>query len=155
VLFPKLARWTPLVAVLNDAPTFPAPAPPCGHDAWIDFLAVWFECTGRSIPEAWRTPDSDAASSLGAHDTWLDVAERRRFTFRYRQSVEDFIAGNHARMNWNRRMMGPAVVAGFDAALDQLMRAFVTDGMLTLDAASELISGAPRMAPRPTGDGRR
>jgi SAM-dependent methyltransferase len=147
-LFPKLARWTPLVALLNDAPTFPAPAPPCGHDAWIDFLALWFERTGRRIPEAWRTPNPDAWAPLGPHGAWLDILGRRRFTATFRQSVEDFVIGNHARMNWNRRMMGPATVTAFDAALDALMRPFAADGMLTLDVASELLWGAPRASPR-------
>jgi SAM-dependent methyltransferase len=146
-LFPRLARRTPLVAALNDAPIFPAPAPPCGHAAWIDFLAVWFERTGRRLPDAWRTPAAAAWSQLGPHEAWLDIVGRERFVFTYEQSVDDFVAGNHARMNWNRRMMGPAVVAAFDAALDRLMRPFATHGVLTLDAASELVWGAPRSTP--------
>jgi SAM-dependent methyltransferase len=148
-LFPKLARWTPLVAVLNDAPIFPSPAPPCGHEAWIEFLAVWFERTGRRLPEDWRTPRAEAWSPLGSHEAWLDIAGRRRFAATYEQRVDDFVAGNHARMNWNRRMMGAEVVAEFDAALDALMRPFATDGVLTLEAASELVWGAPRAAPKP------
>lgn len=147
VLFPKLVGWTRLVALLNDAPSFPAPAPPCGHDAWVDFLDLWFRRTGRQISPDWRTPDPDAWSPLGPHGDWLDIAGRRRFAFTYRQSVEAFVTGNHARGNRNRRMMGETLVAGFDSALADLMRPFAKGGMLEIDAISELSWGAPRTTP--------
>ncbi len=148
VLFPKLARWTPVVALLNDAPIFPLPSPPCGHETWIDFLDHWFTRTGRQLPSAWRTPDPDAAAPLGPHGEWIDIAGRERFAFTFHQSLEDFVVGNHARGNWNRRMMGEDVVTEFDAALADLMRPYASDGMLTLQAESELVWGAPRGSPR-------
>jgi SAM-dependent methyltransferase len=148
VLFPKLARWTPVIALLNDAPIFPLPPPPCGHDAWIEFLEVWFQRTGRAVPAAWRTPDPAAWSSLRPHGDWIDVAGRERFAFSFRQSVEDFIVCCHSRVSWNRQMMGDDVAAAFDAALDALMRPFSVEGMLELDVVSELTWGRPRPTPQ-------
>jgi SAM-dependent methyltransferase len=150
VVFPKLARWTSVVALLNDAPTFPAPPPPCGHDAWLDFVEPWFGRTGRQIPDAWRAPDPEAWSPLGPHGAWLDIAGRRRFAHTFRQSVEDFVIGNHSRVNWNPRVLGPALSAEFDRELDALMRPFATAGILDIDAACELTWGAPRATPRPS-----
>ena len=49
-LFPKLARRTGLIAVLNNDPVFPAPPPPCGQEAWVDFLTTWYARTGRQAP---------------------------------------------------------------------------------------------------------
>jgi SAM-dependent methyltransferase len=147
-VFPKLVRWTPVVALLNDAPTFPDPAPPCGRDAWVAFLDEWLQRTGRQLPAGWRTPLPDAFAPLGPHGDWLDVAGRCRFTFRFRQSVSDFIAGNHGRMNWQRRRIGEAVAAAFDAALDALLRPFAdAGGILDVAASSELVWGAPRATP--------
>jgi SAM-dependent methyltransferase len=143
VLFPKLAGWTPLVALLNDAPTFPLPAPPCGLEAWLDFLDLWYRRTGRQAPAAWRAPNPDAWGPLAPHGDWLDIAGRERFTFTFRQTVEDFIAGCHSRVSWNRRMMGAGVAAAFDEALDGLMRPFAVDGILEIEVASELTWGAP------------
>jgi SAM-dependent methyltransferase len=147
-LFPKLARWTGVVALLDDAPSFPAPAPPCGHEAWVDFLDHWFQRTGRQINPAWRNPDPDARPSLGPHAAWLDIAGRQRFAFSFRQSVADFVAGNHARMNWNRKMMGEATADAFDTALAELMSPFAEGGVLEVAAASDLTWGAPRSIPR-------
>ena len=148
-VFPKLARWTGLLALLNDNPTFPAPAPPCGHDAWVDFLTLWLERTGRQAPPAWRTPNPDAWSLLGDHGAWIDIIGRRRFAYTHRQSVEDFVISCHSRPSWNRRRMGAEAVAGFDAALDEMMRPFATDGVLELDVVSELTWGVPRRTPLP------
>ena len=148
VMFPKLAQWTPVVALLDDAPIFPAPAPPCGYEAWARFLDRWFARTGRRIADAWRTPRPDAwLPPLGPAGAWLDIAGRRRFRFTFRQSVADFVVGNHARGNWWRRMIGTEVAAEFDAALDALLRPFATGGVLELEAVSDLTWGAPRRTP--------
>ena len=74
----------------------------------------------------------------------MDVVGRERFVFSYRQTVEDFIDNQHVRINWYRPMMGEARAEAFDRDLEALMRPFAVDGMLTLDAASELTWGAPR-----------
>jgi SAM-dependent methyltransferase len=143
VLFPKLARWTPILAELNDAPVFPYPAPPCGMPAWLGFLNRWRTRLDR--------PPIEASSGLpplpnGArpHESWMDVVGRERFFFSFQQSVEDFVDNQHVRVNWYRPAMGEALAEAFDRDLEALMRPFAVDGMLTLDAASELTWGAPR-----------
>jgi len=147
VLFPKLTHWTGVLAVLNNDPTFPQPPPPCGHDTWIDFLEAWFAKTGRAVPAAWR----DAANppeSLAPHEAWMDDVRRERFSFSFRQSVEDFVASSHSRVSWPRSRMGRDLAGEFDSALDALMRRFSIDGMLELEIVSELTWGAPRETPR-------
>lgn len=146
ILFPKLARWTPVLAVLNDAPIFPAPPPPCGHDAWVGFLGEWFERTGRKLPAAWREGGA-APPQPAPHEAWMEVAGRQRFAFVFRQSVVDFVASNHSRANWARRWMDSDQARAFDAALTAMMTPFAVDGLLALDVVSELTWGAPRSTP--------
>jgi len=146
-LFPKLTRRTPILAVLNNDPIFPLPPPPCGHEAWVAFLADWFARTGRVAPAAWRDP-ANAPPPPAPHEAWMDDVGRERFSFGFRQSVEDFVISCHSRVSWNRRQMGEALAAQFDAALDALMRPFATEGMLELEIISELTWGAPRSTPR-------
>jgi SAM-dependent methyltransferase len=147
ILFPKLARWTTLFAVLSNDPIFPLPSPPCGHDAWIDFLTEWYARTGRTAPAAWRYPDPDAMPAA-PHEAWMDVAGRGRFRFSFRQSVGDFVASCHSRVSWRRAVMGSATADAFDTALAALMRPYATDGMLDLELVSDLTWGAPRAAQR-------
>ncbi len=145
-LFPTLADWTSLLAVAGNDPTFPLPPPPCGLDAWVGFLSDWFVRTGRTPPEDWREP---AGTRLSApHEAWIDVVGKERFAFVHRQSVESFIASNHARVNW--RQLDDELAGRFDRELDALLRPHATpDGMLELEVVSELTWGAPRRTPLP------
>jgi SAM-dependent methyltransferase len=59
-VFPKLARLTGLIAMLANDPLFPRPPPPCGIEAWLDFLTRWNERVGRATPARWR----DSAPAL-------------------------------------------------------------------------------------------
>jgi SAM-dependent methyltransferase len=145
--FPKLARWTSLLAVLGNDPLFPAPPPPCGRRAWVDFLCEWRERTGRVPPAAWRDP-SLATPPATPHHAWMDLAGREVFAFPFAQSVEDFVASCHARISWPRSQMGAALAVEFDAALEALMRPYSADGVLELEVVSELTWGAPRSSPR-------
>ncbi|HEY1929737.1 MAG TPA: class I SAM-dependent methyltransferase [Caulobacteraceae bacterium] len=149
ILFPKLARWTPLVAILSNDPTFPHPPPPCGHDAWIAFLEEWFARTGRCIPEHWRAPDPDAPAPLGPHGDWLDIQGRKTFHFTFSQTVEAFVASNHSRVNWRRAVLSRAQAKEFDAALTALMRPFAAEGRLEVQVVSELVWGRARAERRP------
>ncbi len=148
VLFPKLARWTRLLAVLNNDPIFPDPPPPCGHEAWVDFLTEWCARTGRLAPSAWRLPQAERPPQPAPHEAWMDVGGRQRFAFVFRQSVEDFVASCHSRVSWPRQAMGEALAQAFDAALDALMRPCAQGGLLELDIVSELTWGRPLATPR-------
>jgi SAM-dependent methyltransferase len=143
VLFPKLARWTPILAVLSETALFPDPAPPCGGDAWLDFLNRWRARLDKPPFVALKDPPPLPQQVL-PHEAWMEVMGRERFAFGYRQSLQDFIDNQHVRVNWYRPMMGEALAEAFDRDLEALMRPFAVDGMLTLDAVSELTWGAPR-----------
>jgi len=147
ILFPKLVEWTPLIAIVNGEPVFPHPAPPCGPPAWLDFLNRWRRRIDR--PPILATEAEPPIQPGGPHEAWMDVAGRERFRYAYRQSIEAFIANNHARIAWHRATIGRSISAAFDAELDALMRPFADDdGMLMLDAVCDLTWGTPRSAPR-------
>jgi SAM-dependent methyltransferase len=147
LIFPRLARWSPLLAILDNDPIFPLPAPPCGLEAWLAFLSEWYARTGRTLPQRWLTPDPAAVAPLGPHGAWLDIHGRQRFAFTFHQSVEDFIASCHSRVSWHRRMMGGRLAAEFDAALDALMRPFAVAGVLGLEVVSEVVWGRAKTTP--------
>ncbi len=148
VVFPKLARLTGVFATLANDPTFPRPPPPCGIDAWLDFLERWNAKVGRSSPAAWRDPPAPPPPAT-PHEAWIDVAGRERFAFVFRQSVADFVASCHARVSWPREAMGAALVAAFDAELTALLAPHAdAEGLLPLDVVTDLVWGAPRTSAR-------
>jgi SAM-dependent methyltransferase len=138
VVFPKLAEWTSTFAVITgDEPV----SPPCGDHAWTRFLTRWIGRVGG------RYDPAGAAAEANRHEAWMDIAGRKIFPFTVRQSVADFILGQHSRATWSRKVMGQALAAEFDRELDDLMRPFVTRGYLELSMASELTWGTPRRTP--------
>jgi SAM-dependent methyltransferase len=144
VLFPKLAGWTRLLAVIIGD----CLVPPCGEEAWLGFLKLWLarmaEVTPRVRP---YDPNGFAAEGL-RHEAWMDISGRKTFQHVFRQSVEDFIVCQHSRATWSRAAMGGALAAAFDRDLEALMRTFAVDGMLELEIVSELTWGTPRARPK-------
>lgn len=142
VVFPKLADWTPVLAVIHGDD---AVLHPCGKAAWLEFLVRWLARMAERTPEARRPYDPAAAAAEAfRHEAWMDIAGREQFAFSFPQSVEDFILGQHSRATWSRAAMGAGLAAEFDAELDALMRPFAVDGMLELEMVSHLTWGAPR-----------
>jgi SAM-dependent methyltransferase len=148
VLFPKLARWTSLVAIVGNDPWFPYPPPPCGLDAWVDFLARWNGRVGREIPPWWRNLADRPPPRPAPFEAWLDLVGREEFRFAFRQTIADFVASCHARVSWPRQMMGEALAAAFDAELTELLSPHAVDGLIELDIITDLGWGAPRATPR-------
>lgn len=148
VVFPKLARWSDRLATLANDPWFPYPPPPCGLEAWVEFLARWNAHVGRQTPAWWRNLEDRPPPRPMPWDPWMDVLGREEFRFIFRQSVADFVASCHARLSWPRQMMGEALAAEFDAALSALLEPHAIGGLLALDIITELSWGAPRSNPR-------
>ncbi|HLY81254.1 MAG TPA: hypothetical protein VKQ70_17885, partial [Caulobacteraceae bacterium] len=145
VLFPKLARWTPLVAIIVQNDLAPAP---CGDDLWLEFLQRWLIRMADRTPGV-RTPYDPAGFQVEGtrHEAWMDIAGRESFAHSWRQPLEEFVLGNHSRATWSRAAMGE-LAAEFDAELTALMQPFAIDGLLELRMVSELTWGAPRAMPR-------
>jgi SAM-dependent methyltransferase len=145
VLFPKLADWGATLAVMVAEPV----RMPCDEADWKAFLTRWLARMAKRTPGVRKAynPASFAAEGV-RHEAWMDIAGRERFTHAFDQSVEDFIAGQHSRATWSRAAMGPELAAEFDHELDVLIRPYATDGVLTLEIASDLTWGAPRRTPR-------
>jgi SAM-dependent methyltransferase len=139
VLFPKLADWTQVVAIITGDE---ARRHPCGEDAWVAFLTEWIARMGG------RYDPPRASTEAQRHEAWMDIAGRQSFEFTFHQPIEAFIEGQHSRATWARRAMGDGPAEEFDRALDTLMRPFATNGVLALEMVSELTWGAPRRTPR-------
>jgi SAM-dependent methyltransferase len=145
VLFPKLAAWTRLLAVIIGD----CLVPPCGEAEWLDFLKPWLARMAEVTPGVRRPYDPNRFVAEGLrHEAWMDIGGRETFQHAFRQSVEDFVVCQHSRATWSLAAMGQALAAAFDRDLDALMRPFSTDGMLDLEIVSELTWGAPRATPR-------
>jgi SAM-dependent methyltransferase len=140
VLFPKLAAWTGLLAVISGD----CLVPPCGETAWLDFLKRWLANMAAVAPGVHPYDPQRFAAEGSRHEAWMDIGGRETFQHVFRQSVEDFVVCQHSRATWSRAAMGGTLAAEFDAALTALMRPFATDGMLELDIVSEVTWGAPR-----------
>lgn len=137
-LFPKLAQSTRTLAVISgDAPE----EPPCGRQAWTDFLSRWLSRVGRTYDP--QTFVADATS----FERWMDIAGRETFPSTVFQSVEDFITCQHSRATWTRASMGSVLASAFDDELNALLRPCATDGLLELHLVSNLVWGAPRATP--------
>ena len=144
VLFPRLSRSTSLFASIGNDPLFPYPPPPCGLDAWVEFLARWNAKVGRATPTWWRNLAERPPPQPAPYEAWLDVGGREQFRFRFHQSVADFVSSCHARVSWPRQMMGEALAAEFDADLTALLEPHADGGLLELDIITDLCWGAPR-----------
>ena len=106
-LFPKLAGWTRLVAVIDG--DVPSPHP-CGEEVWIAFLKLWLERMAERTPGARRPYDPVAAfNEAYRHEAWIDISGRETFPFVFHQSLEHFIVCQHSRATWSRAAMGPVL----------------------------------------------
>ena len=138
ILFPKLARSTPLLAVIS---ADGQERPPCELGAWIDFKTHWLARVGRVYDQAGLIADGRR------YEPWLDIAGRETFAYSVFQSVQDFITSQHSTATWARAAIGEALAAAFDRDLEALVTPFARDGLLRLDLVSELTWGAPRPSP--------
>ena len=134
VLFPRLRpHLAPdgLFAVIaGDEPHQP---PWAGH--WPDFLRRWIGRMGRSY-------DRPAFEAEGAaYRAWVEVRGEEAFSSTIRQSVDDFIEGEHSRGTWARRKMGVERAAAFDAELRDLLAPYADNGMLTYEVRARLTYG--------------
>jgi SAM-dependent methyltransferase len=145
VLFPKLARWTRLLAVIIGDCLIP----PCGEAAWLGFLKAWTARMADVTPGVRSPYDPSRFVAEGLrYEAWMDIGGRETFRHVFGQSVEDFVVCQHSRATWSRAAMGEALAAAFDRDLDALMRPHSSGGMLELEIVSELTWGAPRATPK-------
>ncbi len=146
LVFPKLSRWTAVLAVITGDEPDP---PPCGDEAWRSFLTRWLAQMAKRTPGARREYDpAGAVAEARRHEPWMDIAGRQRFAFTFRQPVRHFVESQHSRATWSRAAMGEKLATLFDRELEDLVRPFAREDELELSMVSELTWGAPRRAPR-------
>ena len=145
-LFPKLARRTRTLAIIvGDTPV----VAPCGDERWLAFLKPWLErISQRTFGTVSPYDPAAFERELRRHEDWMEIAGQERFSFVFRQSLEDFITCQHSRATTSRVMLGEALAAEYDAQLRELMRPFVEDGLLALTIEAELTWGRPLAAPK-------
>lgn len=143
-LFPKLAKWTPILAVI----TGDEPVPPCGEAAWAAFLRRWLTRVAKNAPDIVRDYNPAALrAEMSRYEAWMDIAGRRRFRSAYRQLLANFVESHHSRATWSRSTMGAALAAEFDEDLKGLMLPFASNNVLRLTLVTELTWGRPRESP--------
>jgi SAM-dependent methyltransferase len=144
-LFPKLAAWTEHLAVIVNAEL----AVPCGEAQATEFLKRWLDVMAARTPELrGRYDPAGLAAETRRHEAWIDIAERRSFAHRIRQSVETYIEAQHSTATFCRAAMGEDLTAAYDAELDALIRPYAQDGTVELAYVSTLTLGRPRTTPR-------
>jgi SAM-dependent methyltransferase len=143
-LFPKLADWTGALAVIANADL----ALPCGEAAGRELLQRWLAIMAERTPGVRRPYDpAGFAAEADRHEVWMDIAGRERFAHTHRQSLADYIDGQHSSATWSRAAMGAALSAEFDRQWTALLAPFAPDGWLELRYVSTLTWGAPRRTP--------
>jgi SAM-dependent methyltransferase len=76
-----------------------------------------------------------------AYRSWLDIGGDEFIASTVRQSVAEFIEGEHSRGTWTRRKMGSERTAAFDAELAELLAPHAQDGLLTFEVRTRLTHG--------------
>ena len=63
------------------------------------FMVIWLAALEALAPKPpiVAPPAEPPEPAGGPHEAWMDIGGRQRFRYRFRQSVEAFIAGHHAR----------------------------------------------------------
>lgn len=137
-LFPRLAEATTVFATVGgDHP----PNPP--------WAAAWDEARDHWLRQVGRTPDPAGFQAFGhRHEAWMDIEGRQDFAFTVSQSLEDFIACQHSRATWTRKVMGPALARDFDEDMARRLGPWTSEGRLTYELVTELVWGRPRRTPR-------
>ena len=134
-LRPHVAQDGLLAIIAGDEPHQPPWA-----DRWPAFLKRWIELMGG----AYDRPAFEAEGET--YRAWVDVLGEETFPTTIRQSVEDFIEGEHSRGAWARRKMGAERAAAFDAELRDLLAPHADDGMLIYDVRPKLTYGRLALA---------
>lgn len=139
--FPKLAKWTDVIAVISGDEPDP---PPCGPTNWKKFLTRWLGTMAAETPNVRHAYDRHALSTEAKrHETWIRLEGRMKFRFEFIQSISDFVEGQHSRATWSRAAMGSDLTRSFDNELERLMTPYSKDGFLELAIETEVAWGKP------------
>lgn len=129
-LRPHLSPGAVFAVVAGDEPHDPPWAA-----QWPGFVRRWVERMGGVY-------DRPAFAAEGnAYRSWLDIGDDEFIASTVRQSVADFIEGEHSRGTWTRRKMGSERAATFDAELAELLAPHAQDGWLTFEVRTRLTHG--------------
>lgn len=134
VLFPRLRPHIAQDGLFAVIAGDEAHRPPW-DEHWPAFLRRWIERMGGTFDR----PACEAEAE--AYRPWIDVQGEEVFPSIIRQSIEDFIHGEHSRGSWTRRKMGPARANAFDAELRDLLAPYAENGVLTYEVRTRLTYG--------------
>ena len=140
VVFPRLAtalcpnRW---MAVIRGDDAYNPP----WKEAWRDLLEHWLTEMGEVYDPAYSARGKD-------YQVWMEVEGEQRFTSRYRQRLEDFIACQHSRAAWTRTRMGPKREVEFGRDIRNLLTPYLDEGFLHYNVESSVVWGRPLAKPK-------
>ncbi len=85
----------------------------------------------------------DWVAELEKYHLFQKLGERQTEPVSVRQTIEDYIASQHARSSLSLESMTPEHAAQFDAQMQALLLPFAQDGMLTLPVVGGITWGKP------------
>jgi hypothetical protein len=85
----------------------------------------------------------DMIAELEKYHLFQQLGERKTEPIIIRQTIEDYIASQHARSSLSLESMTPENVAQFGTQMQALLLPFVQDGLLSLHISGEITWGKP------------
>lgn len=85
----------------------------------------------------------DLVRWLTENKLFTQVGEYRTEPIPFTQSIEDYIAAHHSYSSLTRNAITPEGAAQFDAELREMVAAYATDGVLTLNVMGHVVWGKP------------
>jgi len=85
----------------------------------------------------------DMIAALEKYQLFQKLGERKTAAMSVRQTVEDYIAAQHARSNLSLETMTAEQSAQFDTEMQALLAPFAQDGLLTLSVVGGMTWGKP------------
>ncbi len=86
----------------------------------------------------------DWIAELEKYQLFQQLGERKTAAVSMRQTVEDYVAAQHARSSLSLETMTVEQAAQFDAEMQKLLLPFAQDGLLTLSVVGGMTWGKPK-----------
>ena len=112
----------------------------------VDQPVPWHEGYGQIVRRFTNNPTYvpfDWIAELEKHRLFQKLGERETAAVSVQQTIEDFVAAQHARSSLSLETMTAEQAAAFDAEMQALLVPFTQDGMLSLNVVGGITWGKP------------
>ncbi len=100
----------------------------------------------RTNKDKWQV--YDMLEELEKHSLFQKVGEEKTATFRFTQSIDDYIESYHSRNGFSKERMGAEQVAAFDWEAKESLLSLYTEGIIPLQVATSVVWGLPQARSR-------